>query len=375
MPRCENSAVDTGAHDQYYSFTATLSARGHQTVAMRVVASCILLLGIPALLAALSPTTTPLPGGRAALGTIAAACVVLAAPWLRRRWPTRRESAAVVIAGALALAAGCLVPADPLAGLLVAVAYPFVLGFTALFHSARLLIFTIAVSAFSIGWLWVRIAVDEWNTAIAVSIPLVLLCVGVTYACRTIAELGGPGYAPADLEPTTGLLTRDRFYDEAATMLGARNRDDDRFLVLLVASVDSLTAIASVEGARGATKAKVAAAQALRDIVRRGAVLAHVGEADFYIADTFTTPDPDPLVARVRSAITTTPMGLTASIGVVSTPLRPLIGRAPYDVLDEVVALATTAMFEARSAGGNQARYVLKNQLSGGEDSPLPEGG
>lgn len=372
MPRCEDNPVST--RDQFYAFTAMLSARGHQVIAMRVVASCILLLGIPALLAALSPTTTALPGGRLALGLIAAGCLVLASPWLRPRWPSRRESAAVVVLGALALAVGCLVPADPLAGLLVAVAFPFVLGFTALFHSSRLLVFVCTVSAFTIAWLWARIAVDGLNVAIAVSVPLVLLCFGVTYACRTIAELGGPSYAPTDLEPTTGLLTRERFYDEAATMLGARNRDDDRYLVLVVAGIDSLAAIASVDGARGADRARVAAAQALRDTVRRNAVLAHVGDAEFFIADTFTTPDPDPLVNRVRSAITTTPMGLTASIGVVSTPLRPLVGRAPYEVLDEVTALATTAMFEARSAGGNQARFVLKPQLSGSEDTPSPGG-
>ena len=50
---------------------------------------------------------------------------------------------------------------------------------------------------------------------------------------------------------------------------------------------------------------------------------------------------------------------MTASIGVVSTPLRPLADRPPDDVIDEIVALATTAMYEARRAGGNQARYVL----------------
>jgi GGDEF domain-containing protein len=353
------------AQDQYYVFTARLSARGQQKTAMRLIATCVLCLGIPALLAALSPKTSSLPGGEAALGVIAAGCVALAAPWLRHRWPSRTESATVVVTGALALAAGSLLPADPLAGLLVAVAFAFALGFTALFHSRRLLIFISAVSAFTVAWLWAKIAVDEPATAVAVVIPLVLLCVGVTYACRTIADVGGNGDAPTDLEPITGLLTRTAFYDQAATVLGCRHRDDDRFLVLIAITIDSLAAIHSIQGPRGVHAARVAAGQALRDTVRRDVILAHVSEAEFFVADTFTAPDPDPLIERLRSAIASTPMGLTASIGVVSNQLRPLMERPPLEALEEVVALATTAMFEARSAGGNQARYVLNPKLPG----------
>jgi hypothetical protein len=35
-----------------------------------------------------------------------------------------------------------------------------------------------------------------------------------------------------------------------------------------------------------------------------------------------------------------------------------------HDVLDEVLTLATSAMYEARKAGGNQARQVLNPTLS-----------
>ena len=59
------------------------------------------------------------------------------------------------------------------------------------------------------------------------------------------------------------------------------------------------------------------------------------------------------------------PGGITASIGVVTTALRPLADRPPGDVLDEAISLATTAMYEARRAGGNQARYVTDVDLSG----------
>ena len=46
---------------------------------------------------------------------------------------------------------------------------------------------------------------------------------------------------------------------------------------------------------------------ALRETVRRDAVVGHIGEAEYVIADSFTTPDPSPLVERVRGAIAGTP--------------------------------------------------------------------
>ena len=81
------------------------------------------------------------------------------------------------------------------------------------------------------------------------------------------------------------------------------------------------------------------------------------------IADSFTTSDASPLVERVRGAIAAAPAGMTASIGVVSTPLSPLVARPPQDLLDKIVGIATEAMREARLAGGNQARYVLDPDL------------
>jgi len=116
-------------------------------------------------------------------------------------------------------------------------------------------------------------------------------------------------------------------------------------------------------GVRGAAAARIAAGQALRENVRRDAIVAHVGEAEFLIADTWTVPDPTPLVERVRGAIAATPTGVTVSQGAVSTPLRPLADRPPHEVLNEIVEMGRRAMQEAALAGGNQARYVLRSRI------------
>lgn len=353
-----------GAPDQYHAFTTRLSASGYQTTTMRVVGGCILFLGLPALLAGIAPAVTPWPGFRMAYSAIALACVVLALPWFRYRWPTRRESAAVVLAGTLALAGGCLATVDPLAGMVIASAFLLPLGFTALFHSSRLLVFVLTVTAVTVAWLATRITIgDSIATAVAVTLPIVLLSVIVTYGLRTIATVGGSDETRAELDPVTGLLTRESFYERASTLIGARNRTDDRFLALAVIAIDGLAAIAGIQGARGETQVRIAVGQALRETVRHDAVLGHLDESEFLVADTFTTPDPAPLIERMRGAIATTPSGITASIGVVSTPMRPLASRPPYEVLDGVIAMAAEAMAGARRGGGNQARYLLDVDL------------
>jgi GGDEF domain-containing protein len=117
-----------------------------------------------------------------------------------------------------------------------------------------------------------------------------------------------------------------------------------------------------LQGSRATDRARVAVGQALRETVRRDALLGHVDDAEFLVADTFTTPDPTPLAERIRGAVAGTTHGVTASIGVVCMPLRPLADRPPYDVIDEIIALATTAMYRARRRGGNQAECIIEEE-------------
>lgn len=354
--------------DQYHAFTTRLAAAGYQTRTMRVVGGSILALGVPSLLAGVVPDAAPWPGFRLVYASIAIACVALAAPWFRYRWPTRRESTAVVVLGTLALVGGCLATIDPMAGLLTAAAFLFVLGFAALFHSSRLLWFAAVSAALTVAVLSVRIAVEQGvAAAVAVTTPIALLGVIVTYACRTIATVGGNDHRHTDIDPVTGLMTRDSFYEQAATLLGARHRDDDRYFVVVAVTVDTLSVIAGVQGPRGTTRALVSAGQALRETVRRGAIIGHLSDSDFVVAETFTSPDPSPLAERIRGAIASTPSGITASIGVVSTALGPLADRLPEDLLDEVIELATGAMTQARRDGGNQIRYILDKDLQSGD--------
>ena len=45
-------------------------------------------------------------------------CLVMAALWLRRSWPSKARSAVYVVIASLCIAASCLVQSNPIAGML-----------------------------------------------------------------------------------------------------------------------------------------------------------------------------------------------------------------------------------------------------------------
>lgn len=359
--------------NQYYTLTAMLAAHGAQTFTSRVIASFLAALGFLLLLMLVSPLPLREPGGAALLGAVVVACFVTAAIWLRHRWPTRTESAFLAGGSMVAVPIACLVPVDPAYGLAGATSFALMIGYVALLHGMRLLSAIITVAVATVIFLAVSIADRAPLLAVVSATMLLLLFAFAAFSCRLVVRLTGTAVGPDGYEPLTGLLNREAFDEQTATLMASRNRDDDRYLVVAVVNIDSFAAMVSVLGNRGGNQARIAAGQALRETVRRNAIVAHIGDAEYLIADTFTTTDPSPLVERVRGAIAATPTGMTASIGVVSTPLRPLAEHPPHEVLDEIVALATTAMHEARRAGGNQARYVVRPTLDILDDDDEPE--
>jgi diguanylate cyclase (GGDEF)-like protein len=363
--------------NQYYTLTALLAARGAQTYTSRVVAGCVFTLGLITLSTVGSSAALQWPASRFLLVVVAGLCFVSTFIWLRHRWPTRTESGLLVGIAMVAIPIGTMIPALPMYGLLGSTSFALIIGYTALFHGPRLLAAVMTVAVGTLIYLAVRMSRVDVPLALAGVALMLLMFLFAAFSCRLVVWLTGTEDGADAVEPLTGLLNRDAFYLQTATLLASRNRDDDRYLVVAVVNIDSFAAMLAVAGNRGGNRARIAAGQALRETVRRDAIVGHVGEAEFLIADCFTTPDSSPLIERMRGAVTATPAGMTVSIGVVSTLLRPLVEHPPHEILDEIVALATTAMYEARRAGGNQARYVLRPNLSiaddenDGYDTPL----
>lgn len=196
----------------------------------------------------------------------------------------------------------------------------------------------------------------------------------MAFACELVLRIIGSEKPHGEIEPLTGLPNRQSFYDSVATLIGSRSRRDDRYLILIVVNLDSFSLLTAMSGKAGGNKARVAIGQRLRETVRGDAVIGALGEAEYLVADVFTTPDPTPLAERILGTIKSAPFRLTASLGVISTPLKPLTGQGSHDVLDELVTIGTNAMYEARKSGGNQMRLLLSPALATVEDDGPEDG-
>ncbi len=352
------------SRDHYYWLTAFLAARGAQTTTCRVIAAVIFVGGaIPPLLLTSPVGPSGLSGQYVAI-FVAVCTLVMAGVWLRNRWPSRVASELCVVTGSICILAASLVEADPVVGLLGSTAFAVLGGFIALFHSMRLLIFMWLVAAATVGVLAARVAATDAVLAVCGALLVVGVNVFGVFACRTLLRSINSETMLDDVEPLTSLLTRDAFLEKVATLMSSRGRGGDRYLAVAVVNLDSFSLLQDMAGVTAANRARVAVGQGLRETVRRVAVLAHVAEEEFFIADVLTNDDPSPFVERVRATVASSPSRLTASIGVVSTPLSPLAGHPPYDVLDEVLSIATAAMCEARRDGGNRVQQVLSPRLS-----------
>ncbi len=350
--------------DHYYWLTAFLAARGLQQTTSRLVAVVIFGMGVISLTLMWSPTGPHSPTGKILAVVVAVSCWAMSALWLRRRWPTAVESRICVCVGSVCIATSCLIQNDALTGLFGATAFTLVTIYAAIFHTTRWLAITWVTTGVTLAVLAWRLA--SYSIAFAISAMLLVgfVVLFVSLTGRIAICLVDADILHENFEPLTGMFNRDGFYDKAITLLAARSRGDDRFLAVSVINLDSFSLVGEFSGVSGSNRARVEIAAQLRETARRDAVLAHIADSEFVIADLFDSNDASALIERVRGTIAGSPSRLSASIGVVTTPLKPLAQLPPHDVLDELMSIATNAMYESRKCGGNQVTYVRSPSLT-----------
>lgn len=350
--------------DHYYWLTSFLAARGLQRSTSRITAATMLgLSAIPLILILSDRGPTGVVNRSLAVG-VSACCVVMAALWLRPGWPSRLQSQLCVAVGSVCIAIACLIEAHPALGMMGASAFIVLSAFAALFHGLRLIAFIWVVGAATLVALASRyVGFDPFVTVSGVTL-FVLTNSFVVFICRSAIGLIDREFHDSEIEPLTGLLTRDAFTDRVATMVAARDRSDDRFVAVIVVSMDSFSLLTAMSGVAGTNEARVAIGRRITETLRHDAVLAHVGESEYLVADTFTSADASVLTERLHQVVLTAPFRVSASIGVVTTPVAPLVGLPPHDVVEELVALATTNMYAARRAGGRRTESTQSPRLT-----------
>ncbi|KUI26627.1 GGDEF domain-containing protein [Mycobacterium sp. GA-2829] len=359
--------------DHYYWLTAFLAARGAQQTICRVVAGSLVGFALVLLVSLGSPSGPAGTFGRIGAVVISVALIGMAIGWWREGWPSQRQSAGFVITAALVISVACLIKGDPFNGMFGAATFAVLAGYIAFFHTPKMMAFNFVVALATASVLAVRVALDG-DPALAIStlIFLVIIYVATPSVCHALVHLLGIDVLNADIDPLTGLYNREAFDRAAAAYISSRNRDDDRFFVLVVVDLDNFALLTQAKGKQAGERARVAAAQTLRETTRQNAVIAHLPETEFLIADSFPTTDSSALVERVRGAIRTTPPRTSASIGVVSTPMQGLVERPPEQVLEELLEIARSAVVVARRAGGNQAHHVNCPPLRALKDDEPP---
>lgn len=354
--------------DHYYWITSFLAARGLQRATCRLTAVNLLGMSAIPLILTLSEHGPKGVVDRWLAAAISVCCVVMATLWLRSGWPSRTQSQLCVLIGSICIAVACLIENDPAIGLTGASTFVVVSAFTAMFHDGWLLAYVWLIGAATLVALAIRLG--GFDPAITISGVVLFLLINafVVFVCRNVIRLVNTDVHYGELEPLTGLLTRDAFADRVATVV-ARDRDDDRFLAIVVVSLDSFSLLTAMKGEAGGNEARVAIGHRLGETLRRDAVLAHVGESEYLVADTFNTADASVLTERLQHSVRTAPYRLTASIGVVVTPVAPLVGHPPHDVVEELITLATSNVYEARRNGGQRTTSTANPPLTSLEEA------
>jgi GGDEF domain-containing protein len=350
--------------DHYYWLTARLAARGAHRATGRAVASAIVGLGAIPVMLMFSSDGSAEWLTRLLEAAIAVSCVVVGGLWLRQNWPTRTQSALCVVVGGGCIAAACLISPRPLIGLLGATSFAVLAGFTAIFHGRRLLVGVWAVAAFVLLVLAMRLTAWDTTAAVSCSILVAVVIFFTTFVSRALLGLIDVDDVTGMIEPVTGLLNRDGFVSAIATIMGARSRQDDRYLVIVAISLDSFSIARATSPVSKRNRVRVAISQCLRETLRRDAVVAHLGDHEFFVADVFGSRDPTPLTDRICAALRLSSREFTASIGSASTALAPLAVHSPHDVTDQLLDHAVTAVKDARLRGGNQCRSIHLPELT-----------
>ncbi|MDZ4270508.1 MAG: GGDEF domain-containing protein [Mycobacterium sp.] len=326
---------------------------GSARIVMAIVASSAALVPLSFLGGLRLPPVTLL-----VLGVVGAIITIgMTAFWLSR-WPTRRQSEAAVVIGALFIALWSLAQPTPAVALLACTATAVTGGYIAFFHSMKLLLFNFLIAiatATAASW---RLAEETTiGTAIAAFWLVWFLNLTVPLSIRGMARAMGTYAMRSDADPLTGLLNRRGFAHRIGSEL-IGSHPTDRHLTLVMVDLDDFKRVNDTHGHAAGDRTLKAVAELLREHSPPSAAICRAGGEEFLIAVASDVGFADSIATQLCSAIADLPHDVTASIGTSRTPLERLRARNSESLLDDLIAAADAAMYAAKRNGGNQVQHV-----------------
>lgn len=342
--------------DHYEWLSDYLGARRLQPFVRNLLVMILTTLAAATGLMLASPSGPRTAACRIVAGAFIVSMAGLATVWLRR-WPTRVQSRAFAVVGALGIAAVCLIERDPLSGMLGCAAFGGLAGYVAFFHSARLLVFTLGTALGTAAACAARIAAA--GDAPMAAAKLLLLSAGilaVPFCGQILVHWLSVDALKSSTDPLTGLRNRRGFYRSAGKLLAVEQRA--RCLSVLMLDLDDFKSINDTYGHATGDRILVAVADHLRTSTDGGTVLARVGGEEFLVAAAVEAARAQQTAEAMRRAIAATPWAVTASFGISSMAVPPGTRVVEREVVERLVEAADGAMYEAKRAGGNQIRHA-----------------
>jgi len=274
------------------------------------------------------------------------------------RWPTRRQSEAAAVIGVLCIGGWSFI--QPTAALAALACTPSAVtgAYCAIFHRRKIVLFHTAV-AVAIAIAAVARLAGEVSLAAAISafwlinfvnVSVLLGAWGMSQAMR--------GYAQrSEEDPLTGLLNRRAFIETVANRLADPPRAHTQLTVAML-DLDNFKRINDTHGHCVGDHALRAVSGLLLEHTPDDAIVCRAGGEEFLIALTCIPSEIEPLAERICAAVTGLSPEMTASIGTAGAELPWLSGPERTARIEELIAIADSAMYAAKRSGGNQARHA-----------------
>ena len=274
--------------------------------------------------------------------------------WLST-WPSRRQSAALVIAGVCCITGWTLAQPSAIIAVLGCAAASVTGAYMGFFHGARLLLLNSFMAAVMTSVALVRLVdTTDVATALAAFWVIAFLNVSVPLGTYGLSRAMCTYAQRSDEDPLTGLLNRRGFTDVIRHRL---IRDDlgHAQVAILMIDLDDFKRINDTRGHAAGDAALQDLARLLQASLPATAVISRAGGEEFLIAVTLEAPDViGPLASELCAAVARMPHGITASVGTAVTEVRLL--RDSSDVV-QLIDTADMAMYTAKHRGGNRVHH------------------
>lgn len=362
MPR-QHSVVSGLIHwwrqaDHYEWFAEYLRARGLVRLARVITgttAAGMALVGIAVMFTPGGPTGTfSVALGWAAI-VLALGCAVVR--W--SIWPSKPQSVVLILALNLSIAVFCQIQTDHLIGLVGAIAFATTGISIACLHSAKYMLYNVAVAAYVGGLQAVRAIGETDGHLIFAALGLVLIInISVPFSVQSLVHALGGDVVQSDRDPLTGLLHRRALFRQINALL-LSHREHADYLAVTMIDLDKFKVLNDTYGHSAGDDALVAVGEALLAAANGRALVGRVGGEEFMVAELCETAQDSGLSERLRAAIAALPQHITGSVG---TAVASITNVPTDDFQDLVVTLfrrSDRAMYEAKRAGGNQIRHTV----------------